>query len=124
MQFAALLATAATLAVSANAAALRRSGARLAQFRIFGAEGCHDLNYGFYTVDESDAGNCHELSNSPTAVTSVNVEYLNLPLADGCTVQIYTDNACSEGQRDTKLNVCNNPAATGETFGSWGIVCN
>ncbi|KAI1130010.1 hypothetical protein F5Y10DRAFT_138884 [Nemania abortiva] len=123
MQFTTLIATVATLAIGTNAAALRRDGARLAQFRVFGAEGCSALNDGFYTVDESDAGTCHTFVGDDEAVASLNLEVLNSPAADGCTLYIYTDDACSQGQRATSVNVCNNPATTGETWNSWQITC-
>lgn len=120
MQFTTVIAALATLAASANAAALRRDGARLAQFRIFGAEGCKEQNEGFYTVDQSDADACHQLGEN---IHSVNLEYLNLPTANGCTLNIYTDADCSVGKIATALNVCNNPTAATEAFGSWNIVC-
>lgn len=84
MQFTTLVATVATLAIGGNAAAVPRDGARLAQFRVFGADGCSALNYGFYTVDQSDAGACKQFI-SPTSVTSLNLEQLKLPAAQGCT---------------------------------------
>ncbi|KAJ8111775.1 hypothetical protein ONZ43_g5544 [Nemania bipapillata] len=123
MQFTTLISTIAALAIGTNAAAVPRDGARLAQFRVFGADGCSALNYGFYTVDQSDAGACHELVNDPTPVSSVNLEALNMPAASGCTISIYTDKACSQGERDMAVNVCNNPAAAGETWASWKISC-
>ncbi|KAI1199150.1 hypothetical protein F5X97DRAFT_322785 [Nemania serpens] len=122
MQFTTLVATVATLAIGGNAAAVPRDGARLAQFRVFGADGCSALNYGFYTVDQSDAGACKQFI-SPTSVTSLNLEQLKLPAAQGCTVYIYTDSDCSEGKRATSVNVCNNPEAPGETWNSWEISC-
>ncbi len=86
MQFATLLTAVATIAIgAADAAAIRRDGARLAQFRVFGADGCSALNYGFYTVDQSDIGVCNTLTTDPTAVTSVNLEHLESPAADGCS---------------------------------------
>ncbi|GAW16457.1 hypothetical protein ANO14919_058860 [Xylariales sp. No.14919] len=123
MQFATLLTVAASLAVSTNAAAIRRDGARLAQFRVFGAEGCSALNYGFYTVDQSDVGVCNALTTDPSAVTSVNLEVLYSPAADGCNVYIYSDKNCTAGKQATAVNVCSNPEEEGETYGSWQISC-
>ncbi|KAI1183208.1 hypothetical protein F5B17DRAFT_146243 [Nemania serpens] len=122
MQLINLIAIVATLAIGSNAAAMRRDGARLAQFRVFGAKGCSALNDGFYTVDQSDAGSCKQFT-SPPSVASLNLEQLKLPAADGCTVYIYTDKNCSEGKHATSVNVCNNPAAPGETWNSWEISC-
>lgn len=84
MQFITLISAVATLAVGSRAAAMPRDGARLAQFRVFGAEGCSALNDGFYTVDQSDAGACKQFI-SPTSVASLNLEQLKLPAANGCT---------------------------------------
>ncbi|KAI8624918.1 hypothetical protein F5Y19DRAFT_282097 [Xylariaceae sp. FL1651] len=123
MQFTTLIAAAATLALGANAAAIRRDGARLAQFRVFGAEGCSALNYGFYTVDESDVGLCKGITNVPTAVTSLNLEGLYAPAANGCNFYIYTDTDCSAGRRSISVDVCNNPLNPGDTWGSWQISC-
>ncbi|KAI0411659.1 hypothetical protein F5X98DRAFT_356762 [Xylaria grammica] len=123
MQFATLLTAAASLAASTNAAAIRRDGARLAQFRVFGAEGCSALNYGFYTVDQSDVGVCNALTTDPSAVTSVNLEVLYSPAADGCNVYIYSDKNCTAGKQATAVNVCSNPEEEGETYGSWQISC-
>ncbi|KAI0487552.1 hypothetical protein F4859DRAFT_465422 [Xylaria cf. heliscus] len=122
MQFTTLIAAVSALTVGTNAAAIPRDGARLAQFRVFGAEGCSALNYGFYTVDESDIGTCHELTTDPTAVTSVNLERLET-VAQGCSVNIFTDKNCSAGERATTVNVCTNAVADGETWGSWSVTC-
>ncbi|KAI0458159.1 hypothetical protein F5B21DRAFT_461558 [Xylaria acuta] len=122
MQFTAFIAAVSALAIGTNAAAIPRDGARLAQFRVFGAEGCSARNYGFYTVDESDIGTCHELTNDPTAVISVNLEHLEA-VASGCSVNIFTDKNCSEGERATAVNVCANAAAAGEAWSSWSITC-
>ena len=54
MQFITFIAAATALAFGANANVIPRDGSRLGQFRVFGADGCSDLNYGFYTVDQSD----------------------------------------------------------------------
>ncbi|KAI8951775.1 hypothetical protein F4801DRAFT_543401 [Xylaria longipes] len=122
MQFTALIAAVSALAIGTNAAAIPRDGARLAQFRVFGADGCSALNYGFYTVDQSDVGTCHSLTTDPTAVVSVNLEHLEA-VAAGCSLNIFTDTNCSEGERATTVNACANPAEAGETWGSWSITC-
>ncbi|KAI0118292.1 hypothetical protein GGR51DRAFT_210071 [Nemania sp. FL0031] len=123
MQFTTLLAAATTLAIGTSAAAIRRDGARLAQFRVFGAEGCSAFNDGFYTVDQSDAGTCHSFVGDSDVVASLNLEVLTTPAADGCTLSIYTDDACTQGERATVVNVCNNPDTTGESWNSWKITC-
>lgn len=89
MQFTTLITAVATFAVgTTNGAAVRRDGARLAQFRVFGAEGCQDLNYGFYTVDYSDIGICTALTTDPSAVKSVNLEVTTTDAA-GCTRKLF-----------------------------------
>ncbi|KAI1747264.1 hypothetical protein F4782DRAFT_447235 [Xylaria castorea] len=119
MQFAALITAVSALAIGTNAVAVPRDGARLAQFRVFGADGCSALNYGFYTVDQSDVGTCHELTDD---VSSVNLESLTTAAA-GCSVNIFTDKNCSEGPLATALGVCTNSEAAGEKFASWSITC-
>ncbi|KAI1309609.1 hypothetical protein F5Y03DRAFT_348177 [Xylaria venustula] len=124
MQFATLITAVATMALgTANAAALPRDGARLAQFRVFGADGCSALNYGFYTVDQSDVGACNALTTDPSAVTSVNLEVLNSPAADGCSLFIYTDENCTAGKTATTVDVCANVPQTDDTWSSWQILC-
>jgi hypothetical protein len=88
MQFIILVATAIVSAVGANAAVVARSGARLAQFRIFGVEGCHDINDGFYLVDTSDVNNCNLLEADPQVV-SVNLEVLYTTVPGACTGEFY-----------------------------------
>ncbi|KAI0968857.1 hypothetical protein F4678DRAFT_441628 [Xylaria arbuscula] len=124
MQFATLITAVATMAFStANAAAIPRDGARLAQFRVFGADGCSALNYGFYTVDQSDVGVCNALTTDPSAVTSVNLEVLNSPAADGCSLFIYTDKNCTAGKTATTVDVCTNVPQTDDTWSTWQILC-
>ncbi|KAI0878014.1 hypothetical protein GGS24DRAFT_445055 [Hypoxylon argillaceum] len=123
MQFTTLISAIATLAAGTNAAAVPRDGARLAQFRVFGADGCSALNDGFYTVDQSDVGACHVLTTEPTGISSVSLEALNMPAAAGCTLYIYSDTSCLEGQTATAVGVCTNPTNVGQTWGSWAIDC-
>ncbi|KAI0428353.1 hypothetical protein F5Y09DRAFT_289002 [Xylaria sp. FL1042] len=125
MQFATLIAAVATMAIStADAAAMiRRDGARLAQFRVFGAEGCSALNYGFYTVDQSDVGACNTLTTDPSAVTSVHLEQLTSPAADGCSLFVYTDKNCTTGKTATSVAACTNVADAGDVFSTWQILC-
>ncbi|KAI1506277.1 hypothetical protein F5X99DRAFT_404328 [Biscogniauxia marginata] len=127
MQFTTILATAAALVLGANGGVVPRDGARLAQFRIFGEEGCSALNYGFWTVDESDTNICKGL-NPPagTVVKSIELEAMNFPAANGCTFFIYTDAECGTGRRalgGSNVGSCNNPLQEGETWGSWQFFC-
>ncbi|KAI1425196.1 hypothetical protein F5Y12DRAFT_389831 [Xylaria sp. FL1777] len=124
MQFSTLIAAIATVAIgTTDAAAIRRDGARLAQFRVFGADGCSALNYGFYTVDQSDVGTCNSLTTDPSAVISVHLEALYPPAADGCTVSVFTDTACTTGQTAISVDACTNIPVAGENWSSWQITC-
>ncbi|EMR64731.1 hypothetical protein MGN70_012803 [Eutypa lata] len=124
MQFTTIIAAVSALAASAHAAAIQRDGARLAQFRIFGAAGCDELNQGFFTVDRSDVDTCHSLVDTvpETGIVSLNLEGWQ-EAAAGCTLSIFTDAGCSAGARAVSLNVCNDPAQEGETWNSWQITC-
>ncbi|KAI1472458.1 uncharacterized protein F4812DRAFT_13577 [Daldinia caldariorum] len=121
MQFTTFIAAAAALAFGANANVTPRDGARLAQFRIFGADGCHDQNMGFYTVDESDASECHEFR---AAVKSINLEAMEKPAADGCNLFVYTNNICNSGEQSLSLNTCIDVPPPDVMFSSWKIVCS
>ncbi|KAI1778893.1 hypothetical protein F4818DRAFT_232174 [Hypoxylon cercidicola] len=123
MQFTSIVVFAAAFAASASAAVLPRDGARLAQFRVFGAEGCSDLNYGFYTVDESDANTCKTFVNVPTAVKSLNLEAMYSPAADGCSFFIYTSEDCGAGRRSIPVQSCQEIPAGASEWGSWQISC-
>ncbi|KAI6089145.1 hypothetical protein F4821DRAFT_232255 [Hypoxylon rubiginosum] len=122
MQFSSIILAAATLAVSATAAVLPRDGARLAQFRVFGADGCHDLNYGFYTVDQSDANTCKTFVNAPS-VKSLNLEAMNSPAANGCSFFIYTSTDCGAGRRAIPVQSCQELPADATEWASWQIFC-
>ncbi|KAI1379065.1 hypothetical protein F4677DRAFT_410444 [Hypoxylon crocopeplum] len=125
MQYTSFLAAAAALAFGANAGVVpvARDGARLAQFRIFGADGCHDLNNGFFTVDESDKNTCHTFTSAALPVKSLNLESMNAPAANGCSFFIYTDTVCGGGRRALSTQVCNDVPEPYTTWGSWQIFC-
>ncbi|KAI1821407.1 hypothetical protein F4861DRAFT_468850 [Xylaria intraflava] len=118
MQFTTLIVAISTLAMGTSAAAIRRDGARLAQFRIFGTEGCSEENLGFYTVDQSDAGICNQLADHPV---SVHLEVFN-PAAQGCVLDIFTNTNCTAGQRQISLDLCSD-ADAGQSWESWKITC-
>ncbi|KAI1806888.1 hypothetical protein F4811DRAFT_550387 [Daldinia bambusicola] len=122
MQFTTFIAAAAALAFGANANVAPRDGARLAQFRVFGADGCHDQNLGFYTVDASDANECHAF-NGPT-IKSATLEAMESPAADSCHLFVYTNNICSSGEIDLHLDTCNTVPPPNANWASWKIVCS
>ncbi|KAI0837903.1 hypothetical protein F5Y06DRAFT_296903 [Hypoxylon sp. FL0890] len=123
MQFTNLLAAAAALAFSANASPIgERDGARLAQFRVYGADGCHDLNMGFYTVDASDSNTCKTFTGTTGPVKSLNLEAQYSPAANGCIFFIYTDETCTAGRRAIGVDSCQDGPDNG-TWGSWQIFC-
>ncbi|KAI0019970.1 hypothetical protein F4780DRAFT_743948 [Xylariomycetidae sp. FL0641] len=84
MQFSNILSTAAAaLALGANAGVLPpRQNGEIAQFRVYGAEGCSDLNLGFYPVYAEDKGVCKSLTDADDVVLSVALE-------------LNTENACA-----------------------------
>ncbi|RYP75141.1 hypothetical protein DL771_002602 [Monosporascus sp. 5C6A] len=121
---------AAIVARTADAAAIdQRDGARIAQFRVWSASGCGELNQGYFKVDESDVGMCHNLTAyvpSP-GVKSAMLEQLNYPAAEGCSLDIFTDEMCSEGRRALlSLRACEDaPVEEGTgAWGSWQVLCN
>lgn len=90
MQLTTLLASALSLAAGSSAAAIgARQGVdnpRLAQFRIWSADGCDRANEGFYTVETDMANKCHPLNVAP--VVSVMLEVWT-PAAANCRCKCY-----------------------------------
>ncbi|KAI0113908.1 hypothetical protein F4776DRAFT_667071 [Hypoxylon sp. NC0597] len=112
MQFTSFIAAAAALAFGASASGVaERDGARLAQFRVFGATGCHDQNFGFYTVDASDLNACKTFTGLPagSSIKSLNLEAQYSPAADGCSFFIYTDGNCQAGRRSIASTLARRP---------------
>ncbi|KAI8966497.1 hypothetical protein F5Y11DRAFT_343561 [Daldinia sp. FL1419] len=126
MQFSTFLAAAAALAFGANANAVPRDGARLAQFRVFSAEGCSELNQGFYTVDASDANTCKTFDGVPypPGVKSVVLEAMNSPAADSCSFYVYTNNICTSGTQRLEVSTCQNVPPPNANWASWKIICS
>ncbi|KAI2639215.1 hypothetical protein GGS21DRAFT_506467 [Xylaria nigripes] len=122
MQFTTLFVAASALFTGINAVVIPRDGARLAQFRVFGADGCHDRNMGFYTIDQSDIDVCHTIDSSSGSITSVTLEVLT-EAANGCSLNVYSDAYCSAGEESVSLSVCTNPTTPGQTWESYKIVC-
>ena len=132
MQLSALLfpAFVALVARTTDAAAIhRRDGARMAQFRVWSAGGCGELNQGYFKVDESDVGTCQNLTAyvpSPGAKSAM-LEQLYYPAAEGCSVSIFTDEMCSDGRRAlSSIRACEDaPVEEGRgSWGSWQVLCN
>ncbi|KAI0886267.1 uncharacterized protein GGS22DRAFT_160421 [Annulohypoxylon maeteangense] len=126
MQFTTFIAAAAAVAFGANANVIPRDDARLGQFRVFGADGCSDLNYGFYTVDQSDANTCHEFTGVPASpgVKSVVLEGMYYPAANGCNFYIYTNNICTSGRRSLSVSSCNDVPPPNANWASWKMDCS
>ncbi|KAI0113907.1 hypothetical protein F4776DRAFT_639542 [Hypoxylon sp. NC0597] len=125
MQFTSFIAAAAALAFGASASGVaERDGARLAQFRVFGATGCHDQNFGFYTVDASDLNACKTFTGLPagSSIKSLNLEAQYSPAADGCSFFIYTDGNCQAGRRSIGVNSCQEAPDAG-AWASWQMYC-
>jgi hypothetical protein len=90
MQFATLLASVSALAVGTNAAAVPRQIIYdLAQFRVFGAAGCSDLNYGFFSIDSTMVNQCNSFApiDANTPYVSLELQFADDPTftADGCS---------------------------------------
>ncbi|RYP84851.1 hypothetical protein DL770_005144 [Monosporascus sp. CRB-9-2] len=132
MQLSALFfpALAALVARTIDAAAIhQRDGARMAQFRVWSASGCGELNQGYFKVEESDVGVCNNLTAyvpSP-GIKSAMLEQLYYPAAEGCSLDIFTDELCSDGRRALlSLRACEDaPVEEGrDIWGSWQVLCN
>ncbi|RYO80727.1 hypothetical protein DL766_009265 [Monosporascus sp. MC13-8B] len=126
-----LAASTALVAGAADGAAIQqqRDGARLAQFRVWGASGCGELNQGYFKVEESDVGACHNLTAyvPRPGARSAMLEQLYYPAAEGCSLGIFTDETCSGGRRALlSLHACEDaPVEEGSgTWGSWQVLCN
>jgi hypothetical protein len=76
MQFFTVFAAAATLIAGSNALFIPRN-IHVADFRLYGAEGCHDVNLGVWTVIDDDFknGECKSLGDDETfslSLTDIN----------------------------------------------------
>lgn len=92
MQFSALAAIA-SFAIGTHAAAIRLprqgvSNPRLAQFRVFSAAGCSDLNEGFYTVDTDQANQCTDFSSGEASTPN---GYVSIVLQDATAAATATN---------------------------------
>ncbi|RYP41440.1 hypothetical protein DL767_001078 [Monosporascus sp. MG133] len=132
MQLSALFfpAFAALVARITDAAAIHeRDGARIAQFRVWSASGCGELNQGYFKAEESDVGTCHNLTAyvpSP-GVKSTMLEQLYYPAAEGCSLGVFTDEMCSDGRRELlSIRACEDaPVEEGRgIWASWQVLCN
>ncbi|RYP48728.1 hypothetical protein DL768_005448 [Monosporascus sp. mg162] len=121
---------AALVARTTDAAVIhQRDGARIGQFRVWSASGCDELNQGYFKVEESDVGMCQNLTAyipSP-GVKSAMLEQLYYPAAEGCSVDVFTDEMCSDGRRGlSSIRTCEDaPVEEGrDTWSSWQVLCN
>ncbi|ETS73460.1 hypothetical protein PFICI_14406 [Pestalotiopsis fici W106-1] len=128
MQFT-ILAALASFAVGTHAAAIKlpRQGAsnpRLAQFRVFSAAGCSDLNEGFYTVDTDQANQCHDFSgesdSTPNGYVSIVLQGTTAAAAN-CELLLYSDTACSETETISSLDTCEDASVVqdGASYPTW-----
>ncbi|KAI0393779.1 hypothetical protein F5Y17DRAFT_430722 [Xylariaceae sp. FL0594] len=111
----------------ANTAAVSiapRDGARVAQFRVYGADGCYEDNQGFWTVDTSDADACKPLGSNPP-IASVRLEILSTTATGSCTVSLFTDTECTPAAHMTDMTVgaCNNAPAP-DVWQAWKLTCS
>lgn len=132
MQLTTLLASALSLAAGSSAAAIgARQGVdnpRLAQFRIWSADGCDRANEGFYTVETDMANKCHPLNVAP--VVSVMLEVWT-PAAANCRFEVFTTPDCSgQPYGPNPLKLCRNavgpptiPGLHRPTFNAYKVTC-
>ncbi|KAH8653765.1 hypothetical protein BX600DRAFT_471610 [Xylariales sp. PMI_506] len=130
---AAIVALAAT-SCSASVLPTKRSDALIAQFRVFSAAGCSDLNEGFFTVDQTQTNICTSLApyETNTPFVSIELQGISTPpgstAAEGCELFLYSDTACSQDVTAAPLNACQNaavvqPGATVPTWNSYFFAC-
>ncbi|KAI4593933.1 hypothetical protein KJ359_008721 [Pestalotiopsis sp. 9143b] len=131
MQFSVLAAIAASFAIGTHAAAIRLprqgvSNPRLAQFRVFSAAGCSDLNEGFYTVDTDQANQCTDFSageaSTPNGYVSIVLQDATATAtAANCELLLYSDNACTETETVSALDTCEDAsvAQDGASYPTW-----
>ncbi|KAI0172803.1 hypothetical protein GGR52DRAFT_572621 [Hypoxylon sp. FL1284] len=120
MQFSSIILA---LAATATASVMPRDGPRLAQLRVFGDAGCKEQNYGFYTVDKSESNQCRSFTDVPTAVKSVNLEQMNYPAANGCSLYLYTSSDCTSGRRAIPVGACQELQPDDKEFASFQVFC-
>ncbi|CAM1505189.1 Fc.00g108260.m01.CDS01 [Cosmosporella sp. VM-42] len=115
MQFTTILASIATLAIGADAAAVKRD-THVADFRIYGEKGCDMLNLGVWTVLDTDfyPNECKTLKNN--VVKSLSLGDIN----NGCTMYIYSDEKCSVARRAITPEACHDAEVV---WGSWSMQC-
>lgn len=118
MQFT-ILAAITSFAIGTHAAAIRlprqgTSNPRLAQFRVFSAAGCYDLNEGFYTVDTDQSNQCHsfatESGSTPNGYVSIELQAATAAAANcerelPCLSSIASTSGCRMGKKELITNM-------------------
>lgn len=128
MQFT-ILAAITSFAIGTHAAAIRlprqgTSNPRLAQFRVFSAAGCYDLNEGFYTVDTDQSNQCHsfatESGSTPNGYVSIELQAATAAAAN-CELLLYSDTACTETETVSALDACEDASVVqdGASYPTW-----
>ncbi|KAI1089357.1 hypothetical protein F5B19DRAFT_379755 [Rostrohypoxylon terebratum] len=122
MQFTTFIVAAAALALGVSADGPPHPIPRLAQFRVFGAVGCSDLNYGFYTVEPSEVNTCNKFKNVPEGpgVKAVSLEVVYKP---ECKVRVYTDDNCTAGTTALSPSTCSEVSPRNPSWVSWKVEC-
>ncbi|KAK2598090.1 hypothetical protein QQS21_005801 [Conoideocrella luteorostrata] len=109
-----LIAAVVALATSTSALTIRNK--HVADFRLFGEEGCYKKNEGVWTVIDDDfkPNECKSLDGNPAK------SILNIDTNQGCTFSLYSDEACSAGKKDCQPGECCN---NGQDWKAWSMVC-
>ncbi|QPH02470.1 hypothetical protein C2857_006680 [Epichloe festucae Fl1] len=109
------IASVAALASSTSALTIRNK--HVADFRLFGEQGCSKQNQGVWTVIDVDfkPNECKSLQGSPA------MSILNIDTNKGCTFSLYADEACTEAsKRDCPPGRCCNNL---QDWKAWSMVC-
>ncbi|KAG5993172.1 hypothetical protein E4U54_003459 [Claviceps lovelessii] len=110
-----MLAGVVALAGAAHALTIRNR--HVADFRLFGEQGCSKQNQGIWTVIDLDfrPNECKSLGTSlPRSIRNVDINR-------GCQLSFYTDDACSAlSKRVCGQGECCNSA---EGWRAWSMVC-
>ncbi|KAL1865136.1 hypothetical protein VTK73DRAFT_5461 [Phialemonium thermophilum] len=102
-----------SLALGAAAAAVPRQDPHIADFRSFGLPGCAQDNQGVWTFTQSQLTGCQTFASFGDAdVQSLLVG----DISDGCSLKLYTDDACSEDELQAASGSCQSQADGFKSF--------
>ncbi|KAL6909116.1 hypothetical protein GGI43DRAFT_379928 [Trichoderma evansii] len=120
MRFFTVFATAATLIAGSNALFIPRN-IHVADFRLYGAEGCVEENLGVWTVIDDDFknGECKSLNDEEDGAVPHSLSLTDINA--GCTLTAYTDLKCTEGKTVLSPGQCSDNKVG---FQAWSMTCD